>query len=1259
MNFTSEQQKVIDSRNQNLLVSAAAGSGKTAVLVERIIQRVMEQENPTDIDRMLVMTFTEAAAGEMKERIGNAIEARLREEPNDKHLQKQSLLIHNAPITTIHGFCLNVVKNHFHEIDIDPGFRVADEGECRLLKADVMEQVLEAAYEGAEENFVYMAECYGAKKSDSAIEDLVGKLYTYAMSHPYPGEWLTACKEAYETRGITRVEDYAWCEDIMRDITNTLADIREQAEHILQLCTEPQGPYMYERAVQADIEIMERLLRCHTYSQYREAFSKVVFETLGRSKSGDDVDPVKKDIAKGLRDDYKKMIDRLKEQYFYETEDNLLNDMKQSKRAVDALIDLTSEFMAAYDTAKREKNIIDFDDMEHMALRILLTKENGELHPTKTANEYRDYFSEILVDEYQDSNLVQEYLINSISKETNEAADLHNVFMVGDVKQSIYRFRLARPELFMDKYHKYPVAGESVSGAETVPSIRIDLHQNFRSRKNVLNTVNDIFAQIMRSEVGGISYDDAAALYYGAEYPETTPPSETTSSSDTAEQLPVSDVPPSALSSQTEYIIIENNNENNNANDGANNSRTDVIDKRELEAKAIADRIQRFVNEESIWDKKEKKYRKISYSDIVILLRTNKGFDETYKRILEEAGIPAHVASKTGYFSVSEVETLLEFLRILDNPLQDIPLAASMKSVFGGFNDEELALIRCTSKKYVLYDAVCEFAKREDVNALTNKVNRFLALIQYYRDKIPYTSVYYLMNELIQKTGYIYYVSASPNGEQRRANVNMLLEKANDYGKTSYKGLFHFVRYIEYLKKYDVDYGEASLANENDNAVRIMSIHKSKGLEFPICFLAATDKGMNQQDARTSVILDADYGLGVDCIDPVMRLKSPTLLKRVMQKKAKTETLAEELRLLYVALTRAEQKIVLTGVVDDFAKKLQHYCTISGNESALIPTTTILSISSFEDMLFYSLIRHPALKEKLEEYGLPMSNRLNLFQSDIQTSVIGIENLVATQLQKAIVNDTIKEQLLSIGDSEQTKQTEQTEQNDLLHQIEKRFSFQYPYEEDQNRRMKMSVSELKKRHMQEELPESAELLQPKEIVPYIPNFILETQEVSAVQKGTAYHKLLELLDYGEIEALEQQIVGFCEAGFITDEAAKTIRMNEMIHFCQSSVAGRMAMAAKHGQLHREQPFVVYDSDEEILIQGIVDAYFEEDGELVVVDYKTDRVHQPEELIDRYKVQLDYYAKALQQLTGMYVKEKIIYSFELGREVPVVESNAHL
>ncbi len=1219
MNYTSEQQSVITTRDKNILVSAAAGSGKTAVLVERIIRRVLDEEAPVNIDQLLVMTFTEAAAAEMKERIGSAIEAALKEQPMNAHLQKQSLLIHQAPITTIHGFCLNVVKNHFHEIDLDPYFRVADEGECKLLKADVMEQVLETAYGQSDADFLYMVECYGSKKNDASVEELITGLYNFAMSYPFPEQWLLNCKETYDIEEAAEIEELPWITSVIHDLKQTLQDVLEQLDTAQELCRESDGPGAYEPAVRADMEMLEELEKCETYRQFHKAFQGLEYSRLGRCKASDGTDPDKKEMVKALRDRCKKMLEKLKEQYFYQTPEQMLADMKLCKRPVAALADLTREFIRVYAEAKREKNIIDFNDMEHMALAILLEQQDdGSTVASRTAMEYRDYYAEIMVDEYQDSNLVQEYLIKSISR---EPIGEYNVFMVGDVKQSIYRFRLARPELFMEKYDSFP------------HGIRIDLHKNFRSRKNVLDTVNMVFAQIMRKEIGGIDYDTAAALNYGADYP-------------------MEDKASGQEEMTAELLLVQTKWQDGGDAEAAGADPEERIDPKEAEARMIAQKIESLVREGSVWDKRERQYRPVRYSDIVILLRTNRGYDETYSRILQEAGIPTHIASKTGYFTTMEVETLLEYLRILDNPLQDISMAAVLKSVFGNFTDEELAMVRILSHKRLLFDALQDISRQtcipEQLNEIMDqeafgefhtKMDAFLKQLQYYRSKIPYTSVYYLMQEIIHRTGYLEFVSAMPRGAQRRANVNMLLTKADDYGKTSYKGLFHFVRYIEYLQKYDVDYGEVNLAGENDNTVRIMSVHKSKGLEFPICILAALHKKINFQDAAKAVVTDIDYGIGVNAIDPIARVKIPTLFKRVIQRKNKLETLAEELRILYVAMTRAEEKLIMTAAVEDIEKRLQGGAMADICREERLPVTMISSFTSYLDMILYARQRR---------------------EGDIRLCCMDVAELVLEEV-RGQADAEIQRQCL-LADEDTVFPEEQ--------RITERFSYVYPYEAGGRVRMKVSVSELKKQHMIEEQQEGEELFPEEEIVPYVPQFISKKTEISAVQRGTAYHKLLELLDYritadGAITetALMQYFKMLCQQGHISEELFEVIRPADMMTFIQSPIAGRMGAAYSRRQLYREQPFVlgvdanqVYpemDAGETILVQGIIDAYFEEENELVVVDYKTDRVKTGEELLKRYKMQLDYYAQALEKLTGKHVREKIIYAFALGRAIEVL------
>lgn len=1216
MKFTQEQQKAISLRNRNILVSAAAGSGKTAVLVERIIQRVMDEKRPVDIDRLLVMTFTKAAADQMRERILQAIEEKRRENPFDRHLQKQSALVHNAKITTIHGFCLDVIRNHFYEIDLDPDFRVGDEGECRLMKQDVLEAVLESAYEEGDQEFLMMTESLAAKKNDFALEGMILKLHEFSMSYPKQEEWLRHCQEMYQNIEENGFEELFWVRDLVKSIKIQLGDLLERLRGLLAAADSKDGPYMYRDALRSDIALVEELCRADGFVAMQEGFYSLSFAVLGREKkSGNFVDPQKKDAVQEGRNRVKKLLQKLSDDYFQETPAQAAALMRECVSNVRALTKVTLAFSKAYSAAKREKKLVDFNDLEHLCLEIL---EKGE---ETTAKEYRDFFEEIYVDEYQDSNLVQETLLNAISKKKPQA---YNLFMVGDVKQSIYRFRLARPTLFMEKYDTYT---EEESDCQ-----RIDLHHNFRSRKEVLDAVNEIFGHIMKKELGNIAYDDAAALYYGADYPAAE-----------------------AGQAQAELLLLASDEE---------------IPDRELEAKAIAKRINGLVRTQRIWDKKEQRFRPARYSDIVILLRTNKGWDETFKNVLAAEGIPVHVASSTGYFSAMEIRTILEFLRVIDNPLQDIPLAASMRSPFGDFTDEELAVIRSKTKAGSLYEALCGFGGKEQVNAvLTKKIEAFLERLAHYRKKSAYTPVYYLLLEMIEGE-YGSLVLAMTGGKRRRANLNMLLKKAEDYGKTSYKGLFHFVRYIEFLQKYEVDFGEANLLDENDDTVRIMSIHKSKGLEFPICFVAGMSKRINYQDARAGVVLDVDYGIGMDRVDTKLRTKRPTLLKKAAAQKLVQESLAEEMRIFYVALTRAEEKIIMTGVVKEPEKKLAE--------------EPILSLAaSFLDFFVYA-------KQKAGELA------------SVKTDCSGVMELSEQEVGEAISREAVREELmglLRIGRNVCAREEMSVCANDgeaaddravgptpFQKELCERLQFTYPYEERPDSFAKVSVSELKKRSMilraseDQELPAQEKLLyEEPPIVPYIPKFIQEDAsfETPPTMHGTAFHRMLELWDYGS--PVDEKSVGAYFGKVLADkrmerELYEAVSTTEVTAFLRTDLASRMGRAALGGALYREQPFVIgieeslieaiagqgeavlegqaFQAETLILVQGIIDAYFIEDGALVIVDYKTDKLKTSGELADRYGAQLNYYAYALAKLTGFPVKEKVIYSSYLNRVIEV-------
>ena len=866
VNWTDEQRQVIELRDRNILVSAAAGSGKTAVLVERIITRLTEA-HPVDVDRLLIVTFTEAAAAEMKERIGAAIEKKLEECPGDAHLERQATLIHSAQITTIHSFCLSVIRDHFHVIGIDPGFRIAEEGELKLLKQDVTDELLEQCYAEGTEEFLAFTERFGTGKSDRKIEELIQKLYEYSRSYPQPKQWLEKCVRAYESPALEiRAEER---------VRVRTGDIRRLLEQGLRICEEPDGPYMYGDMLESDIREIDRLGMAGDFEQMYAAVLQIKWKRLS-TKKDDTVSAEKREYVKRLRGQAKDLLDEMREDYFYLPPEEWKKDMEEAMPSMKTLAHLVEQFASLLSEKKRQRGMIDFNDMEQFALAILTEEKEGELAPSATAREYQERFEEVMIDEYQDSNLVQETILSSVSRASRGQ---NNIFMVGDVKQSIYSFRLSRPELFMEKYRTYSLKESSRQ--------RIDLHRNFRSRPEVLDCVNDVFRQIMRKETGGIEYDDSAALYPGASFP---PLPEGREDSDRAELLLL----------DKEELAGE--------------------DERRAEAGLIAGRIRRLIREGVVLDKGTKEYRRIRYRDIVILTRSIRGWAEVLSTVLMEEGIPAYSVSREGYFETYEVSVLLDYLKVLDNARQDLPLAAVLTSPFCGLDTRELAEIRTAYPERPFYEAAELYAGEKD-DELSGKLETCFSQMASVRERVPYTPIHELLSQIIDGTGYGLYVTAMPGGAQRLANVEMLTQRASAFEGTSYKGLFNFVRYIEQLKKYDVDYGEAGIMDEQADTVRIMSIHKSKGLEFPIVFVAGMGRQFNTRDTKGSVLLHPEWGAGLDLIDLKRRTKTPTFLKKMMREEIRLENLAEEMRVLYVALTRAKEKLIMTGV----PKKISSY----------------------------------------------------------------------------------------------------------------------------------------------------------------------------------------------------------------------------------------------------------------------------------------------------------------------------------------------
>lgn len=1197
--FTKEQQQVIDLRDRNILVSAAAGSGKTAVLVERIITRLTKDTSPIDVDELLVVTYTEAAAAEMKERIRNAIEKALEERPEDEHLQRQATLVHHAKVTTIHSFCLSVIRDYFHTIDLDPGFRTGEEGELKLMKQDVVDEVLENWYQEAKPDFLYLVESLATGRDDQHIGEIILKLYDYSRSYPNPEAWLDSCVQYYNLTTVEDLEEAAFIQKLLEDIGEVLKDLEEKLNFAKTICEEEDGPKSYLGAVDSDLMWIEKLQKAEGFVQKQRIVSLLEWQTLKRN-TDKQVSQAKIDMVKEIRDECKKTIHELKENYFYDEVENMLASMNAAKSNMEILSKLVKDFANAYTRKKQSKNIIDFSDMEHYALRILTREENGKLVPSPAAKEYQEKFEEVMIDEYQDSNYVQEAILTSVS---SVADGKYNIFMVGDVKQSIYRFRLARPELFMDKYHKY--------AEEEAKEQRIDLHKNFRSRREVLESTNYIFRQIMTSGFGGIEYDDKAALYVGADY----------------EEKP---------ENETEVLFLDVS------------ERAEDLTVRETEGLAVAKRIKELVGNHPVFDKKTGEYRKAEYRDIVVLTRSIKGWTDVFLRILKEEGVPAYSISKEGYFEAREIQMLLDYLRVLDNPRQDIPFTAVLASTFAGVSTEELAMMKSEMEEKTFYECVCSYMERGENDALKDKLLSFMKQLESFRKKVPYTAIHNLLWDILEQTGYGNYIAALPAGEQRTANVEMLIEKAIAFESTSYKGLFHFVRYIEQLKKYDVDYGEANIQEESSNVVTLMSIHKSKGLEFPIVIVAGMDKKFNLKDAGGSVVLHSELGAGIDFVDIESREKTPSLLKRVIQQEIEKESVAEELRILYVAMTRAKEKLIMTGTVSNLEKRLRDCCSLKYRKESALPYTCLAGAKKYFDWVIPALYRNQVMEEVLEQYEVEIPWQNKLYREDIPVIVrcLSVEEMT----QDALVEewkDTITRKILEDWD------TEPVYDEALKVHLEEQFAYSYPYSREAGIKQKVSVSELKKQAYLEE-----EEIEEEVVIPLLPKFMQQDTEVTGASRGTAYHRVLELLDFArdyDASGLQAAIDDMVNRRLLTEEMAECVRVSDILKFLESPVAKRMQKASRKNQFHAEQPFVLGDKKEDsemVLVQGIIDVYFEEDGELVVLDYKTDRVRRADELLERYKLQLDYYAEVLEKVTEKRVKEKIIYSFTLQKEIEV-------
>ncbi|MDI3528399.1 MAG: ATP-dependent helicase/nuclease subunit [Thermoanaerobacter sp.] len=1222
--WTHEQQLAINTRGNNLLVAAGAGSGKTAVLVERIIRLITDKENPVDIDRLLVVTFTNAAASEMRERIADALISKLDQNPEDRRLSNQLTLLNKATITTIHSFCLEVVRNNFFLVDLDPNFRIGDETETLLLKLEAAEELFEELYQKEDnQDFLMLIESYGGTRDDKPLVDVLLRLYNFVKSLPWPEKWLMEMLLNFEVKEDFNFEKSQWAQVILDSLKVEISGLLNGMYVAIDKLHAEIGLQSYLDNFEIEAGNLEKLLDCENWEEFRKQINAIKFDRLPRA--GKDADPKVKEEVTKIRNEVKAKIKEIRNKFFSDDIEKIEEEIKVLYPIMKALVDLILLFDKKYADKKREKGIIDFNDIEHFALKILTeVDEKGKMKPSEVALMYREKFQEIFVDEYQDSNLIQEVILSTIARE-----DTPNRFMVGDVKQSIYRFRQANPYIFFEKYNTY-------SSKEEDKNKKILLYKNFRSRSQIIDAVNFIFKKIMSKNVGEIDYTDEEKLNYGADF--GTPPLG------------------AIVGGPVEIHLIEKNDEipEEEEVEAYEEEEEEVIDNIQGEARVVSQRIKELVNQSErgifmVYDKNLKNYRPVEYRDIVILLRATERWAPVFLEELINAGIPAFADTGTGYFETTEIKTIISLLQVIDNPMQDIPLLAVLRSPIFSFTPEELIDIRLEEPNKTIYEALKKAAQRQD--ELGQKIVFFLKSLKKWQEKAIYMPVDEFLWYLYQDTGYYAYVGAMPQGVQRQANLRILFERAKQYEETSFKGLFNFINFVTRLKGSSGDMGSAKIVGENENVVRIMSIHKSKGLEFPVVIVAGLGKQFNLKDLSQSVLYHHLLGLGPEFVDFKRRISYPSIVKEAIKNKIKLESLSEEMRVLYVALTRAKEKLILVGSVKDIKEKVKKWCNIAMLGSK-VPEYEVLKGKSYIDWIGPAVIKHPDLKP-LRDFAHVQCTALEEDRSQWQVRIWDKKDVIIDK-EKAEEETSFLEKLKDIDLNSPS--------SEFYDEVARRLNYVYPYEKACHLPAKLSVTEIKRILNEEVIDEDTTSIFEKTVLK-TPAFLEERKGLTAVEKGVVMHLVMQKLDLnGDLtaEGIKKQIKNMVDREILTEAQAKEVDVKKIEAFFKTPLGMRMLNSQN---VRREVPFhiklksteVYKDLPEDyenefIAVQGIVDCFFEEEGEIVLVDYKTDYVTEEtlEATKEKYKVQIELYGKALEKITGKKVKEKYIYLFFNGK-----------
>ena len=1238
MSWSEKQLEAIKARKQNVLVAAAAGSGKTSVLVERIIQRITDPDDHIDVDKLLVVTFTNAAAAEMRARIGAAITAALKGEKKSPHLERQLVLLNSASISTIHSFCQTTVRQNFHRLDLDPKFRVASEAECVLLKNDVLQDMFEELYASGDENFLRFVEHYGQDHSDEPLYSLILGLYNFSRSHPWPDHWLSNLKNTFVLSPETNIDDTPWSELIRDKVIIELEQARQLVEALASEALKPGNPEPYAAVFEADQILIDEIIAAaeHSWDRLEAALAGASFAKMPAIKG---LDEKTKKYFQDSRNKFKNQIKKFRDEYFNIPAEQLLADMNKAAPLVEALAYLTISFGERYAQVKKDKALVDFNDLEHFCLKVLLDAEAkpGEIRPSAAAMALQDKYAEIMIDEYQDTNGVQETILRLIAR-----PDDPNLFMVGDVKQSIYRFRLAEPELFIQKYLDYPIdCGHACR--------RIDLAQNFRSRAGVLHAVNFLFTQLMSPRVAELSYGDAEKLNPGPDYPECA-----AKIAAGPVELCLIDLAEDQndLSETTSETSAEHDQELAGQDSEADD--TDELTGFEVEARLVAQKISQMMNEDlHVFDKHTKAYRPLEWRDIVILLRSTKAKAGILLETLRYADIPVYAEVDSGYFSETEVQVMLSLLSVIDNPRQDIHLAGVLRSPFVGLSAAQLAEIRLASPTGDLWSALTA-VKADGASPLAQKALTFIEQLNSWRALSRRKGVPELIWQIYRDTGYYDYVGGMPGGTLRQANLRALYDRARQYETTNFRGLFRFLRFIEQMKDKGSDLAVARALGESENVVRVMSIHKSKGLEFPVVFVADLGKRFNLQDSHGAVLCHKTLGVGPYVINPDLRHRYPTIARRAIAFKMEMETKAEELRILYVALTRAREKLILVGSAKKLAKQAKQWCRTVGRIKPTLPDSVIAGAKSYLDWLGPAVVRHQqgaALREQGECDEQPGSSladdasqwQISIWRRQELTTAADISGIEAPLL-KAVENL----QPVDIGTD--------------CGWVDKLLGWQYGHAHVVGKPAKLSVTEIKRRF---EIETSSDAHRPFERPPISarPRFAQTGAKMTAAEYGTLMHSVMQHIDYrGDISesGLALQVEDMVRRELLLPEQIESIDIKGVAAFFAGELGKRLISSP---QARRELPFSLAlpaerfyddlaDSGEKIFIQGIIDLLFDDPVGLVLVDYKTDRAADGAELARKYAVQLNLYAEAAESILRRPVAEKYLYLFSTGQVVRV-------